>query len=81
MSHCIGKFKSIKDKIEALISQSNLDGKIYTALSAIQMLDLMNNVDFAVTAAGSTVWEYMKIGVPFVYTRLVENQKYYKASV
>tara|TARA_Y100000591_G_C21796867_1_gene679832 strand:+ start:490 stop:1509 length:1020 start_codon:yes stop_codon:yes gene_type:complete len=70
----LGSLNPHKDKIEAIISQSNLDGKIYTALSAIQMLDLMNNVDFAITAAGSTVWEYMKVGVPFVYTRLVENQ-------
>ena len=70
----LGSLNPYKDLIRALISQSNLDGKIYTALSAKQMLDLMNNVDFAITAAGSTVWEYMKVGVPFVYTRLVENQ-------
>ena len=49
-------------------------GKFTHHYRPIQMLDLMNNVDFAITAAGSTVWEYMKIGVPFVYTRLVENQ-------
>ena len=34
----------------------------------------MQGIDFAVTAAGSMVWEYMKIGVPFIYTRLYENQ-------
>lgn len=70
----LGSLNPHKDKIEAIISQSNLDGKIHTALSAKQMLDLMNNVDFAITAAGSTVWEYMKVGVPFLYTRLFENQ-------
>jgi len=70
----LGSLNPHKDSIIALLSQSNLDGKIYTSLSAKEMLNLMQSVDFAITAAGSTVWEYMKIGVPFIYTRLVENQ-------
>ena len=70
----LGSLNPHKDSISALLSQSNLDGKIYTSLSAKEMLNLMQSVDFAITAAGSTVWEYMNIGVPFIYTRLVENQ-------
>jgi UDP-2,4-diacetamido-2,4,6-trideoxy-beta-L-altropyranose hydrolase len=70
----LGSLNPHKDLISALLSQSNLDGKIYTALSAKEMLNLMQSVDFAITAAGSTVWEYMKVGVPFLYTRLFENQ-------
>ena len=70
----LGSLNPYKDLISALISQSNLDGKIYTSLSAKEMLNLMQSVDFAITAAGSTVWEYMKVGVPFLYTRLFKNQ-------
>ena len=70
----LGSLNPHKDSIRALLSQSNLDGEIYTSLSAKEMLNLMQSVDFAITAAGSTVWEYMKVGVPFVYTRLFENQ-------
>ena len=41
------------------------------------MLNLMQSVDFAITA-GSTVWEYMKVGVPFISIKLFENQKLVK---
>ncbi len=70
----IGTLNPHKQTIEAMLSNSNLEGKLYTSLSAKEMLNLMQSVDFAITAAGSTVWEYMKVGVPFIYTRLVENQ-------
>jgi UDP-2,4-diacetamido-2,4,6-trideoxy-beta-L-altropyranose hydrolase len=70
----LGSLNPYKDLISALISQSNLEGEIYTSLSAKEILNLMQSVDFAITAAGSTVWEYMKVGVPFIYTRLFENQ-------
>ena len=56
----LGSLNLHLQSVDALISQSNLEGKVYTALSAKEMLDLMCNVDFAITAAGSTVWEYMK---------------------
>ena len=74
----LGGLNPHKGSISALLGQSNLDGKIYTSLSAKEMLNIMQSVDFAITAAGSTVWEYMKVGVPFLYTRLFENQNIIK---
>ncbi len=70
----LGNLNPHKSKIETIINKSKLEAQIYTSLSAKDMLNLMYKVDLAITAAGSTVWEYMKVGVPFLYTRLFENQ-------
>ena len=72
----LGSLNPHRDSIEAILSGSNLDGKVYTALSAQEMLNLMCKVDLAITAAGSIVWEYIKVGVPFIAMQVYENQYY-----
>ena len=72
----LGGLNHHKDKLNTILNESKLQGQIYTALSAKEMLNLMCKVDLAITAAGSIVWEYLKVGLPFISLQVYENQHY-----
>ncbi|WP_394200655.1 glycosyltransferase [Shewanella waksmanii] len=65
-----------------LTAMMNLEGnidaakglKVHYDLSDSQMADLMSNCSFAITAAGSTMFELAAMGVPSIYVIVADNQ-------
>ena len=49
---------------------------LYHALTALQMRQLMQRADVAVTAAGQTIYELMSCGVPMIPIKVIENQQW-----
>ncbi|MEK9657782.1 MAG: UDP-2,4-diacetamido-2,4,6-trideoxy-beta-L-altropyranose hydrolase [bacterium] len=70
----LGALNTHKKLIELILSKQNLNGTIYESLSSSKMISLMEKTDLAITAAGSIVWEYIKMQVPFLSISLYDNQ-------
>lgn len=49
--------------------------RIYNNLSAQEMCDLMTRTDFAITAAGQTIYELIFLKIPFVVIQTAKNQE------
>jgi UDP-2,4-diacetamido-2,4,6-trideoxy-beta-L-altropyranose hydrolase len=61
---------------DSLLHWAQSSGAQVVIHSAVQeMPSLFSNIDMAVTAAGSTCWELMCMGLPFVTVVLADNQR------
>lgn len=60
------------DKLKELSDKNTF---FYKNLSAIQMRDLMIQIDFAITAGGQTTYELDRCKVPMVMIKTAENQE------
>ncbi len=47
----------------------------YSSLNSYQMLELMLKSDFAITAAGQTIYELLAAGLPFIGFKIADNQQ------
>jgi len=52
------------------------DTVLYSNVNAMELKKLMLSADIAITAAGQTVYELMKIGTPFIPIQVIDNQMY-----
>lgn len=58
----------------AKYSDENIN--FYKSLNALQIKDLMTNIDLAITAAGQTTYELNRLNKKFIAVGVAENQKY-----
>jgi UDP-2,4-diacetamido-2,4,6-trideoxy-beta-L-altropyranose hydrolase len=61
------------ESLSAAAKESRL--RIELVRSVSDMSNMLQWADFAITAAGSTCWELIALGVPFITIILAENQK------
>ncbi len=54
------------------VSKENVE--LHYNLNAKGVKDLMLNVDFAITAAGQTIYELLSVGTPFIPIKIIDNQ-------
>jgi len=69
----IGATNRHEDKLEKAVRKSSIP--IRLVRNAENMPELMAWADVAVSAAGSTVWELMFMGVPAILVSVADNQK------
>lgn len=67
-----------KDKEELLKLERQFGSKINVHMNVKDMATLMHQAGMAVSAAGSTVWELVAVGVPVIPVIVSENQKVIK---
>lgn len=60
-------FKEIKK-----LSSSNV--KLFFNLTAIEMVNIMEKSNFVISACGQTVYELIKLGIPFLPIQVAQNQ-------
>lgn len=68
----VGKGFNNIDKIKS-VSDENTE--FYYNLNAEQMKNLMLKCDFAISAAGQTIYELLRVGIPFVPIQVADNQE------
>ncbi|MFZ7133086.1 MAG: GNAT family N-acetyltransferase [Eubacteriales bacterium] len=62
-----------KEKIQLQVCEDN-NITFHNNLNATQMMKLMVNADFAITAAGQTIYELLATETPFIPIQIAENQ-------
>lgn len=70
----IGSGYSNVDEINEVVS--NYDNiKLYKAVDAKKMVELMLNNDFVISAAGQTLNELLRVGCPSCFIKVIDNQQ------
>lgn len=63
------------DNIYKIKSVADKNTEFYYNLNAEQMKNLMLKCDFAISAAGQTIYELLRVGIPFVPIKVADNQE------
>lgn len=61
--------------LEKIKQNSDSNTYLHQGLSALEIRDLMLDVDLAITAGGQTTYELAKCGIPMIVMEIVENQR------
>ncbi|MDY0277770.1 MAG: GNAT family N-acetyltransferase [Acholeplasma sp.] len=64
-----------EDKFSNFKSSNNNNIVFHTNVTANTMCEIMCRVDFAITAAGQTIYELIATETPFIAIQVIENQK------
>lgn len=68
----IGKGFSNIEEIKSISDEKTL---FYYSLDAEEMKTLMLKCDFAISAAGQTIYELLRVGIPFIPIQVADNQE------